>query len=104
MREVAVDVERKPVQCDPALHPYADGGDLVLAALALVRAAHPHADAVLAPLSCDVEGGEGADHPLLERGDIAAPIPAAPLEVEHRVDDPLAGAMVGELPAAPGRE
>src|SRR4051794_33437872 len=104
MRQVAVDAERKSVQTDPALHPNADGCDFILAAFALIPSAHPHADAVLAPLSCDVEGGERADHPLLERGHVTAYITPAPFEVEHRVDNPLAGAVVGELPAPASRK
>ena len=80
------------MQADPALHPDADGGDLVLAAGALVGAAHPHADPVLPALAGDVEGGERADQPFLEVGHEAAHVAAAPPEVEHHIGDALARA------------
>ena len=101
MRQVAIDIERDAVQADPALHPDADGGDLVLVAGTLVGPAHPDADAILAPLAGDVERRQGADDPFLQRGHEAADVGAAPLEVEHHIGDPLAGAVIGELSAAP---
>src|SRR6476646_6238915 len=104
MREVRRDVERKAVQRHPALHADADRGDLVLeAALALVWPPHPYADTVVAALAMHCEGREGADDPLLERGDEAAHILGAAREVEHHIADALAGAVIGELPAAAGR-
>ena len=45
-----------PCRLTQRLQPDADGGDLVLAAGALVGPAHPDADAVLAPLAAHVEG------------------------------------------------
>ena len=44
------------------------------------------------------------DEPFLEIGDVAAHVAAAPLEIEHEVDDALAGPVIGELPAASGVE
>ena len=70
---------------------------------ALVRAPHPDADAVVAPLAAHLEGRERADDPFLERGDEAAHVRAAALEVEHDIGDALAGTVIGELPAAAGR-
>src|SRR5262245_29146263 len=57
--EIAVDVERDAVQRDPPFDADADRGDLVLAAGAFVRAAHPYPDAILAAFPGDVEGREG---------------------------------------------
>ena len=93
---------RDAVQRHPVLHADADGGDLVLEACALVRPPHPDADAVLAPLAAHVEGGKRADDPFLQRGDEAAHVRPAPLEVEHHIGHPLAGAVIGQLPAAAG--
>src|SRR5262249_62183900 len=103
MGEIAVDIERHAVQRDPAFDPDADGRDLVLAGGALVRAPHPDPDAVCAPLARNVEARQGADDPFLQRGHEAAYVRAAALEIEHHVDDPLAGAVIGEMHAAPGR-
>ena len=50
-----------------------------------------------------LNAGERADDPFLERGDEAAHVRAAALEVEHDIGHPLAGAVIGELAAAPGR-
>src|SRR5262245_46838578 len=99
MRKVGIDVDRDAVQADPALNTDADGGDLVLAAR-LVVPAHPYTDAVLAAFTVDAEGCERADDPFLERDNEAAHVTAATLEIEHQVDDALARAVIGELPAA----
>ena len=72
--------------------------------VALVRPAHPDADAVLAPLAAHVEGGERADDPFLQRRDEAAHVRAAALEVEHHIGHALAGPVIGELAAAAGRD
>jgi len=102
MREVGIDVDRQAVQRHPLLHTDADGGDLVLVAVALVGPAHPDADAVFAPLAAHVEGGQRADDPFLQRGDEAAHVRPAPPEVEHDVGHTLAGSVIGELAAAAG--
>src|SRR5258708_33328305 len=65
MAEVGIDIEADAVQAHPALHPDAYGGDLVLAALALVEPAHPHADPVLTALATVVEGSVPADQNVL---------------------------------------
>ena len=76
MRQVRLDVERDAVQRHPLAHADADGGDLVLVAVALVRPAHPDADAVVAPLAAHVEGRKRADDPFLQRGDEGAHVAA----------------------------
>ena len=102
MREVGIDVDRQAVQRHPLLHADADGGDLVLVAVTLVRPAHPDADAVLAPLAAHVECGERADDPFLQRGDETAHVRPAPAQVEHDIGHALARSVIGELAAAPG--
>ena len=92
-----------PCRRHPALQPDADRRDLVLAAGALVRPAHPDADPVLAPLAAHVERRQRADDPFLQRRDEAAHVRAAALEVEHHIGDALARAVIGELPAAARR-
>ena len=65
-------------------------------------AAGPDADPPgLAP-RLDAEVGERGDHPAFEAMDEAANVAPALLEVEHEVADPLAGAVIGVAPAAPG--
>ncbi len=104
MREVRLHIERHAVQRDPLRHADADGGDLVLEAFAFVRPAHPDADAVLAPLAAHVEGGQRPDDPFLQRGDEAAHVRPAPLEVEHHIGHALARPVIGHLAAAAALE
>src|SRR4051794_23932477 len=104
MLELGLDVERDAVKAHPAPHADADRGDLVLDLEALVGPAHPDADPVLAPLTLDVEAREAADQPFLERRDEGTHVRAAPLQVEHDIGNALAGAVIGELPAAAGAE
>src|ERR1700739_2300942 len=79
MRQLRLNIERDAVERHPALQPDANGRDLVLEAVTLVRPLHPDADAVLAPLAADVEGEEGADDPFLEACDIGADVRPSPL-------------------------
>lgn len=65
MAQIRLDVEADAVERHPATDADADGCDLVLGAVALVRPAHPDADAVLALLAAQVEGGQRADDPAL---------------------------------------
>src|SRR5258708_36925494 len=102
MAEVGIDIEADAVQAPPALHPDAYGGDLVLAAPALVAPAHPHAYPVLPALATDVEGRERADQPFLQVGHEPAHVAATPLKVKHHVGDALAGPVIRELAAAAG--
>ena len=59
-------------------------------------------DAFRAPFALHIEARECLDDPLLEREHVAPHIGAAPLQVEHRVGDALAGAVIGEAAAAAG--
>src|SRR5262249_58442385 len=69
---------------------------------AFLRAPHPYPDAILPPLARHVESRERADDPFLERGDEAPHVRTTALEIEHHIGHPLAGTMIGELPAAAG--
>src|SRR3981081_779926 len=79
MPEVRLDVDGDAVERDPAPQPYADGGDLVFEAWALVRPADPDADAILAPLAAHVEGGQRPDDPFLETSHIGPHVGPPPL-------------------------
>ena len=57
-----------------------------------------------ATLGLDPEGGEAADHPLLELPHIVAHVRTATLEVEDEIAHPLPGAVIGVATAAPGGE
>ena len=67
MRQLRLDVERDAVQRHPACARGCRWRRSCPRAVALVRPAHPDADAVLAPLAAHVEGGERADDPFLQR-------------------------------------
>src|SRR5919204_3065733 len=100
MPEIAIHIECDAVQRDPALYANADGGDLVLASCAFVRASHPHADAIMPPLAAYAQARERANDPFLETVNEAAHITPAPVQIEHHIDDPLSGAVIRELAAA----
>src|SRR5262249_5885062 len=102
MAEAGIDIEADAMEAHPALHPDADGGDLVLAAFAFVPPPHPDADPVLPALAADVERRERAAKPFLQVGPERAHVTAAPPEVKHHVDDALARPVIGELAAAAG--
>ena len=76
MRQVRLDVQRDAVQRHPLAHADADGGDLVLVAVALVGPPHPDADAVVAPLAAHIECRKRADDPFLQGRDEARARPA----------------------------
>ena len=101
-RQVGLDIDGDAVERHPAPQPHADGGDLVLETLALVRPSHPDADAILAPLAAHVEGCERPDDPFLQTRHIGPHVRPPALQVEHHIGHPLAGAVIGDLPAAPG--
>src|SRR4051794_31520410 len=89
---------------DPALQPDAYRRDLVLVLGSLVGSLDPDADPVLAPLATDIEGGERPHNQLLQARDIGPHVRPAALEVEHDIGHALAGPVIGELAAAPGRK
>src|SRR5204863_9563744 len=84
--------------------PHADGSDLVFEPKTLVRPVHPDADAILAPLAAHVESRQGPDDPFFEARHIGEHVGPPPLQVEHDIGYPLAGAVIGELAAAPARK
>ena len=100
--ELRLDIDRDAVERHPAPQPDADGGDLVLKAGALVRPRDPDADAVLAPFAANIEGRQRPDDPFLEARDIGPHVGPPPLQVEHHIGHPLAGAVIGELAATAG--
>src|SRR3546814_16757679 len=101
MGEVRFDVERNSVIGHPPPHPNADRGNLVLPAgeAAFAAAIDPDADPAVAPLSPHAEPVQRPYQPFLQRPDIVPEIGAAPPQVQHDVDDPLAPAAIGVLPA-----
>src|SRR5690606_35436550 len=98
-----VHLEGEAVKGHPFADAHTDGGDLVLAAQPLVGATDPDADPAFAATGSDSMGGEGLDDPLLEALHETADVAAALGQVEHAIGNALAGAMIGELPAAPRR-
>src|SRR5262249_48029134 len=100
VRELRLDIDGDAMEGHPAAQPHADSGDLVLVTVALVGALDPNADAVLAPLAAYVELHQRADDPFLQTRHIGAHVGAAALQVEHHIGHALAGAVIGELPAA----
>src|SRR5581483_12051251 len=91
---------RHSVQRHPLLHADTDGGNLVLATLALVGPAHPHADAITTALADHFEDRKRANDPFFEGGNEAAYVGTAALEIHHHIGNALARPMIGHLPAA----
>jgi hypothetical protein len=79
----------------------ADCRDLVFEPLTLVGPGYPDADAILAPLARHVESRQRPDDPPFKRSDIGTHVGLSPFQVEHDIDHPLAGAVIGELSASP---
>src|SRR5690606_4741918 len=109
MVQVRLHVQGDAVEAYPAAHLDPDGGDLVLAGPAAAgvvqaRPLDPDADAAVADLALDVEAGEGPDDPGLQPADEGAHVPAAPVQVQHHIGDPLAGPVIGVLAAAAALE
>ena len=92
MLELGSDVEADAVQAHPAAHAHPDARDL--------GAADEDADRAGAPLALDAEAAERRDQPILERGDEGPHVASAPRQVEHHISHALAGAVIGEAPAA----
>ena len=71
---------------------------------ALVRPLDPDADAVFAAFAAHVEGRKCLDDPLLEARRHRPHVGPPSVQVEHDIGHALAGAVIGELAAAPGGE
>src|SRR5690606_19031392 len=86
---------------DPPAHLHADRGDLILPGPAGPLALHPDPDAALAHVGGHAELAQSADDPLLQSAHEGAHVAAAPVQVQHDIGHPLAGAVIGELTAPP---
>src|SRR6476620_3935048 len=102
VRQIRLDVDGDAVERHPAPQPHADGGDLVFKAWSLVAPIYPDADAILAPFALHVESRQRPNNPFLKASHISPHVGPPPPQVEHYVGHPLAGAVIGELPTAPG--
>src|ERR1700739_630932 len=100
MIEIGGDVDRHAMIGHPAPYPHPDRRELGLAGPGPV--CDPDADAAFAALALNAKLRQGEDAPFFELVDVAAHIAAAPGQVEHHIDDPLAGPMIGVAAAAAG--
>src|SRR6202007_3403241 len=90
---------RQTVISDPPPHAHADRGNLFL----VPRGPHhPYADAPVAPLAAHREAREWPDDPSLELVRVAAHILPAAAQIQHDIDDPLAGPVIGITAATSG--
>src|SRR5439155_11124876 len=85
---------------DPLLHVHSDARDLADASLS----ASQHADVAGVARDRDPELRQRVDQGLLERAQVPVQVHAVPGEVENRVTDELAGAVVGDVAAPLHRE
>ena len=101
MVEVGIDVQRDAVIADPAPHPDADRGDLVLAAAvpATQTPTRPSRRSPVTPKRARVRIIHSSSRCTWQRTSRAAA-----LQVEHDIGDPLAGAVIGVLAAAAAAE
>ena len=65
---------------------------------------HPEPDLSAAAFGSNIEIGQCADEPFLERPNEGSDVPAAAIQVQHDIGDPLARTMIGELTPASGPE
>src|SRR5258708_9090463 len=79
MRKFRFHIDGYAVERHPALEPHADRGGLGLEARTLVRPLHPDPDAILAPLTPHVQGGERPDNPSFQARNIAPHLCPPPL-------------------------
>ena len=94
--EVGRDVEGEAVRGDPARDAHADGADLLVPEPGAGEAGHAaRREAVVRA---------GADHHFLEVAHVAVHVAPVGGEIEDRVADHLAGAVVGDVAAAAGLE
>ena len=96
MGQIGGDVERYPMIAHPAANAHADGGDLVFAA---VVANHPDADSAGPSFAVHAQCSQCRDQPGFQVTHKGPDIGVAPLQIEHDIGNPLAGAMIGILAA-----
>src|SRR6185369_4247418 len=90
--EVHVHVEREAVITRAAADAQADAGDLATIDVDTRR--------VLAALGADAEAGTVVDHGAFQHGDEVAHAEPRAADVDEWIDHELAGAVIGDLPAA----
>jgi len=105
MRQVRRDVQCHAMPAHPAADADADGADLGLGPRRGVG--HPDADATFPAFAAHVEPVERADQPFLQAVHEAPHVArrhraVRARQIEHHIGDPLAGTMIGPLPAASG--
>src|SRR6185437_15466908 len=94
--EVCGDIECKTVRRDPAAKVHAQGGELFFA----LRRIDPDAMAAENAARGETVVGGREDHHLFELLDVPADVALVLREVENRIADDLAGAVVGDVAAA----
>src|SRR5579885_673375 len=90
--QVAVHVQRQPMQRDPAADPHANRRNLARA--------DPHAGELVAAAGADSINRKRVYDSALQRPQIRMNVARRTLQRHNRVGDQLPGAMVGDLPAA----
>jgi len=88
--EVGVHVERETVIGHPAFHGDADGGDFARA--------DPDAGLALAARAFESEDGDALDEHLFEEAQVGVQV-LSWCQVDDRIADDLAGAVVGDVAA-----
>src|SRR5262249_170852 len=95
-REIAANIEREAVHCDPMPDTDANRRDLALL--------DPNASEPFAPRRGDFVAREKIDQRLLEPAQITMQILAAAAKIDNRIAHQLAGTMISRLAAAIDRE
>lgn len=90
------DVDGEAVHADPFPNTHADGGEFTVL--------DPDAGEAFAAAGLDSENGAGADEGVLKMAQMSVEVPAVRVQVEDRIADELAGAVIGGLAAAVGLE
>ena len=90
------DVDGEAVHADPFSNAHADGGEFAVF--------HPHAGQSVAAAGGHAECGAGADEGVFEAAEMGVQITSARVEIEDRIADQLARAVIGRLAAAVGFE
>src|SRR5688572_26856213 len=96
MIEVGADIEREAVRRNPAADADANRGKFLLAA----RLAGPHARQSRHPACLDAEECRGTNQHRLEIANVVMHIAPIRIQVEDRIADELAGAVVRDVAAA----